>query len=330
MKKILITGASGFIGSFIVEEALRRGLETWAAVRPTSSLRYLQDDRVHLLTLDLQDPARLMDQLRPHRFDYIVHAAGATKCQDPADFFRVNCDGTRHLFQAVRALAMPVERIVFLSSLSVFGAIHETQPYTPITEADQPRPNTCYGRSKLEAEQVALESGLPVVILRPTGVYGPREHDYFMMAKSIKGHTDFAVGFQQQDITFVYVKDVVAAVFLALTRGAVGRAYFLTDGAVYQSAAFSDLIHEALGRPWWIRVTAPIWVLRLVCGAGEWYGRRTGQLIALNKDKFNILRQRNWQCDIEPARRELGFQPQYDLRRGVEETIRWYQDHKWL
>ena len=71
MKKILITGASGFIGSFIVEEALRRGLETWAAVRPTSSLRYLQDARVHLLTLDLQDPARLMDQLRPHRFDYI-------------------------------------------------------------------------------------------------------------------------------------------------------------------------------------------------------------------------------------------------------------------
>ena len=174
MKKILITGASGFIGSFIVEEALRRGLETWAAVRPTSSLRYLQDARVHLLTLDLQDPARLMDQLRPHRFDYIVHAAGATKCQDPADFFRVNRDGTRHLFQAVRALAMPVERIVFLSSLSVFGAIHETQPYTPITEADQPRPNTCYGQSKLEAEQAALESGLPVVILRPTGVYGPR------------------------------------------------------------------------------------------------------------------------------------------------------------
>lgn len=161
MKKILITGASGFIGSFIVEEALRRGLETWAAVRPTSSLRYLQDDRIHLLTLDLQDPARLMDQLRPHRFDYIVHAAGATKCQDPADFFRVNRDGTRHLFQAVRALSMPVERIVFLSSLSVFGAIHETQPYTPITEADQPRPNTCYGRSKLRPSRRRWRADCP-------------------------------------------------------------------------------------------------------------------------------------------------------------------------
>lgn len=330
MKKILITGASGFIGSFIVEEALRRGFETWAAVRPTSSRRYLQDSRLHILELDLQHEATLTEQLRPYRFDYIVHAAGVTKCSDVEDFFRTNRDGTAHLLHAVKVLSMPVERIVFLSSLSVFGAIHETQPYTPITEADQPRPNTHYGRSKLEAEQAALDSGLPVVILRPSGVYGPREHDYFMMAKSIKQHLDFAVGFQRQDITFVYVRDVVEAVFLSLTRGTVGRAYFLTDGRVYQSRTFSDLIHEELGRPWWIRVKAPIWLLRAICGVGEWYGRRTGKLIPLNKDKFNILKQRNWQCDIAPARAELGYAPQYDLRRGVAETIRWYCDNKWL
>ena len=331
MKKILITGASGFIGSFIVEEALRRGMETWAAVRRSSSLRYLQDQRIHLLELDLQHEDKLMEQLRPHCFDYIVHAAGATKCSHPDDFFSVNRDGTAHLLHAVKALEMPVERVVFLSSLSVCGAIHETLPYVPITEADTPQPNTHYGRSKLEAERVAAQSGLPVVILRPTGVYGPRERDYFIMAKSIKDHVDFAVGFQRQDITFIYVKDVVDAVFLALTAsGVVGRAYFLTDGQVYQSRTFSDLIHEALGRPWWIRIKAPVWLLRLVCDAGEWYGRRTGRLVALNKDKFNILRQRNWQCDIAPACSELGFQPQYDLRRGVEETIRWYRETKWL
>lgn len=330
MKKLFITGASGFIGSFIAEEALRRGFDTWVAVRASSSRRYLQDPRLHLLEVNLADEQQLTDQLRPHRFDYIIHAAGATKCSDAEDFFRVNRDGTAHLLHAVRALQMPVERVVFLSSLSVFGAIHETLPYKPITEADQPQPNTCYGRSKLEAEQVALQSGLPVVILRPTGVYGPREHDYFMMAKSIKEHIDFAVGFQRQDITFIYVKDVVAAVFSALTRGTVGRAYFLSDGQVYQSSTFSDLLHEALGRPWWVRIKAPIWVLRLVCSAGEWYGRRTGKLIALNKDKFNILRQRNWQCDIGPAQRELGFSPQWNLRQGVAETVAWYKENHWL
>lgn len=330
MKKILITGASGFIGSFIVEEALRRGFETWAAVRATSSRRYLQDSRIRFLELDLQDEEKLTEQLRPHRFDYVVHAAGVTKCSDPADFFRVNRDGTAHLFHAIKSLAMPVERVVFLSSLSVFGAIHERQPYTPITDADQPQPNTCYGRSKLEAERAARDSGLPVVILRPSGVYGPREQDYFMMAKSIKGHLDFAVGLQRQDITFVYVRDVVEAVFLSLTGGTVGHAYFLTDGQVYQSRTFSDLIHEELGRPWWIRAKAPIWLLRVICGVGEWYGKRTGKLIPLNKDKFHILKQRNWQCDIEPARRELGYHPQYDLRRGVAETIRWYCENHWL
>ena len=162
MKKILITGASGFIGSFIVEEALRRGFETWAAVRATSSRRYLQDSRIRFLELDLQDEEKLTEQLRPHRFDYVVHAAGVTKCSNPADFFRVNRDGTAHLFRAIKSLAMPVERVVFLSSLSVFGAIHERQPYVPITDADQPRPNTCYGRSKLEAERAARDSGLPV------------------------------------------------------------------------------------------------------------------------------------------------------------------------
>lgn len=330
MKKILITGASGFIGSFIVEEALRRGFETWAAVRATSSRRYLQDSRIHFVELDLQDEKKLTEQLRPHRFDYIVHAAGVTKCSNPEEFFRVNRDGTAHLFHAVKSLAMPVERVVFLSSLSVFGAIHEQQPYTPITDADQPQPNTCYGRSKLEAERAARDSGLPVVILRPSGVYGPREQDYFMMAKSIKGHLDFAVGFQRQDITFVYVRDVVEAVFLSLTAGTVGHAYFLTDGQVYQSRTFSDLIHEELGRPWWIRAKAPIWLLRVICGVGEWYGKRTGKLIPLNKDKLHILKQRNWQCDIEPARRELGYHPQYDLRRGVAETIRWYRENHWL
>lgn len=330
MKKILITGASGFIGSFIVEEALRQGFDTWAAVRPSSSREYLRDERIHLIELDLNNEEKLTEQLRPHCFHYVVHAAGVTKCSNPDDFARVNRDGTRHLLHALSQQKSPVERVVFLSSLSVFGAIHEQQPYKPITDADTPQPNTAYGRSKLEAEQDALESRLPVIILRPTGVYGPRERDYFMMAKSIKGHIDFAAGYKRQDITFVYVLDVVQATFLALERGTVGRAYFLSDGQIYQSRTFSDLIHNALGRPWWIRIKAPILLLRAVCHLGEWWGHATGKVTALNMDKYNILKQRNWQCDTEPARRELGFTPQYDLRRGVAETIRWYQENGWL
>ena len=329
--KILITGASGFIGSFIVEEAVRQGFETWAAVRGSSSKAYLQDERIHLIELNLSSEEQLTEQLRPHRFDYVVHAAGVTKCADKRDFYRINTEGTQHLVTALRRLEMPLRRFVYISSLSVFGAIREQQPYEEIRETDTPQPNTEYGRSKLEAERwLDTQEGFPCVVLRPTGVYGPREKDYFLMAQSIKQHTDFAVGFRRQDITFVYVTDVVQAVFLAMEKGQTGRKYFLSDGEVYQSTTFSDYIHEELGCPWWIRVTAPVWVLRVVTFVGEYVGRMTGKVSALNNDKYNILRQRNWRCDIQPAVNELGYRPQVKLQDGVRRSIKWYKENGWL
>jgi nucleoside-diphosphate-sugar epimerase len=328
--KILITGASGFIGSFIVEEALKRGFETWAAVRKSSSREWLKDERIHFIELNLSSKAQLVEQLRGMDFDYVVHAAGVTKCLNKADFHRINTEGTKNLAEALLEVKMPLKRFVFVSSLSIFGAIKEQEPYEEIRESDTPQPNTEYGRSKLEAEQFLATTTLPYIILRPTGVYGPREKDYFIMAKSIKGHSDFAVGYKRQDITFVYVKDVVQAVFLALDKGENGRQYFLSDGEVYQSTTFSDLIHEELGRPWWIRTTAPVWVLRIVTFFGEYIGRMTGKVTALNNDKYNILKQRNWRCDIQPAIDELGYKPTVKLEQGVKETIQWYKENGWL
>lgn len=329
--KILVTGASGFIGSFIVEEALRQGFDTWAAVRGSSSREYLQDERINFIELNLSSEEQLCEQLRPHRFDYVVHAAGVTKCVDKRDFYRINTEGTQNLVTALRRLEMPLKRFVYISSLSVFGAIREQQPYKEICETDTPQPNTEYGRSKLVAEQwLDTQKDFPYVVLRPTGVYGPREKDYYIMAKSIKQHSDFSVGYKRQDITFVYVTDVVQAVFLAMEKGKTGRKYFLSDGEVYQSTTFSDYIHEELGRPWWIRIKAPVWVLRIVTFCGEYAGRLAGKVSALNNDKYNILRQRNWRCDIQPAVSELGYRPQVLLKEGVQRTIAWYKEHGWL
>ena len=336
--KILVTGASGFIGSFIVEEALRRGMETWAAVRGSSKRDFLQDERIRFIELNLSSQQQLEEQLRDHQFDYVVHAAGVTKCLNASDFYKINTEGTKHLVRALINLKMPLRRFVYISSLSIFGAIREQQPYEEIRESDTPQPNTDYGRSKLQAEQwldslptsKGASEGFPYVILRPTGVYGPRERDYFMMAKSIKQHTDFAVGYRRQDITFVYVLDVVQAVFLACEKGQTGRKYFLSDGQVYRSATFSNLIRRELGNPWCIRITAPIWLLRIITLVGDWWGHLTGKITALNNDKYNIMKQRNWRCDIQPARRELGFEPHYTLEEGVPLTIRWYKENEWL
>lgn len=331
MDKILITGASGFIGSFIVEEALKRGMEVWAAVRTTSSHRYLQDERIHFIDISLGSYDSLCSQLNGHRFDYVVHAAGVTKCNNQADFYRINTLGTENLVWALKKTSPQLKRFVYLSSLSVMGPVRENEPHTEIEDTDTPRPNTNYARSKLKSEEFLSHcQWLPWVILRPTGVYGPREHDYFLMAQSIKRHVDFAAGYKRQDITFVYVTDVVQAVFLALEKPCTGHSYFLTDGSSYTSTTFSDLIRRQIGNPWMVRVKAPLWVLRAVTTLGALQSRLTGKATALNNDKYNILKQRNWLCNIEPARRQLGYNPRVGLEEGVEKTIAWYKKEGWL
>ncbi|MBO4839680.1 MAG: NAD(P)-dependent oxidoreductase [Bacteroidaceae bacterium] len=346
---ILVTGASGFIGSYIVQEGLDKGFEVWAGVRGTSSKGYLQDERIKFAQLDLSTPTLLRQQLRQYKeqmgdkgWDYVVHAAGATKCLDEQDFYRTNTDGTRHLIDALQAEGMVPRRFVFVSSLSIFGAIREKavrRPsadnpwiYSPILLTDTPQPNTAYGRSKLQAEEyLQKQKDFPYTILRPTGVYGPREKDYFMMAKSIKQHIDFAVGYQPQEITFVYMMDVVQAVYKCLDApAAVGKGYFLSDGEVYNSRRFSDLLQQYLGNPWVLHIKAPLWLLRIICWVSTRVSHVTGKMNALNNDKYHILSQRNWQCDIEPAKQDFGYQPQWKLEQGVPATIKWYQDNGWI
>lgn len=335
MESILVTGASGFIGSFIVEEALRRGFDVWAGIRSSSSRQYLGDSRIHLLELDFAHPDRLRAQLSAHKeafrpFDYIVHGAGVTKCTDQGEFHRVNFLQTRNFIDVLRELDMVPRQFIHISTLSVYGPVRE-KSYDPIRETDTPAPNTAYGVSKLRAELYLQGiSGFPYVIFRPTGVYGPRERDYYLMAKAIRGHVDVSVGFRRQDLTFVYVKDVVQAVFLAIEKRVSRRAYFLSDGEVYSSRTFSDLIRRELGNPFVLRFVCPLFVLKAVSAVAGFWAKRTGRSSTLNLDKYRIMKQRNWQCDIAPTVAELGYHPRYKLEQGVGETIAWYKEKGWL
>lgn len=340
--KILITGASGFIGSFIVEEALSRGMEVWAAVRSTSSLQYLQDDRIHLIELDMQDTPGMTKIFREHRFDYVVHAAGATKCVGIRAFYKTNTIGTKNLADAILASQTPIRKFVFISSLSVLGPINEQEPYTEMRHDDLPSPDTAYAKSKLLAEEYLdgittqtlptgeTLNGLPCVTLRPTGVYGPRERDYYIAFKSIRNRIDFAAGLRPQNLTFIYVKDLVQAVFLSLDKGIIGHKYLLSDGQVYSTADFTRLIKEALGIKKIIHITCPLSLLRGISYIGEIAGKITGKPRTLNTDKYKIMKQRNWRCNISLAKDELGYAPEYDLKKGIALTVDWYKKHKWL
>lgn len=330
--KVLITGASGFIGSFIVEESLKRGFETWAAIRHGSSKKWLTDERIHFLQLDFEDESGMIDVFRNLHFDFVVHAAGATKGRNASDFQRANTDATRHLVNALIKAEVPLKRFIFISSLSVMGNIREEFPYRAMTESDTPRPNTAYAQSKWAAEQwlETIKDRFPYIVLRPTGVYGPREHDYFMLCKSISNHIDFSAGWKPQKLTFIYVDDVVQAVFLAMQHGKNGEKYILSDGAEYSDRDFSDLVRAELGQPFVCRIKAPLFVLRIITVLGDIWGRLSGQITALNKDKYHILKQRNWLCDISKARNELNFHPEVLLKDGVKRTVAWYKENHWL
>lgn len=285
--------------------------------------------------MDFAHPNELRAQLSGYKgthtkFDYIVHCAGVTKCLDKTTFSTVNYLQTKYFVDTLRELKMVPKKFIYISTLSVFGPIHE-EHYNPILAEDEPAPNTFYGLSKLKAElYIQSLPGFPYIILRPTGVYGPREADYFLMAKSIKKHVDCSVGFRRQDLTFVYVKDVVQAVFLAIQSKVVRKAYFLTDGKVYQSKTFSELIQKELGNPFVIRFKCPLIVLKVISLLAEFIAKRCSKNSTLNSDKYKIMKQRNWQCDISPTVRDLGYAPEYDLEKGVKETIAWYKDKEWL
>lgn len=313
---ILITGASGFIGSFLCEEALRRGHNVWAGMRAHSSKRYLQLEGLNFLTLDLTNRDSLKETLSsaPH-FDIIIHAGGATKCLDRNDFFRNNFDCTKNL---VDMLPYQPKQFIYLSSLSVIGS-------------------SIYGESKLRTEEYlkSLE-GFPYVIFRPTGVYGPREKDYFVMVQSIKNHIDFAVrpstkGGKDQILTFIYVADLVGAIMAAVEKGVVGRTYAVADGYNYGSREFSDLIQKELGIRNVLHIKAPLWLLKMVTTiSDEWAQKVTKRPTTLNRDKYKIMSQMDWSCDITPMKEELDFVPQWNLEKGVKETIKWYKENNWI
>ncbi len=319
MKKILITGASGFIGSFLTEEAVARGWQIWVGVRRSSSREYLADSRIQFVDLNYSDKETLKKQIREHgelhgRWDYIIHNAGVTKCLRPEDFDRVNYLFTKHFIEALQETGLVPEKFILMSSLSAF-----------------PDPETAYGQSKRKAELfLESQSGFPFIILRPTGVYGPREKDYFLMIKSVQAGLEVAAGFKPQQLTFIYVKDLVKAVFLCLESSLTHKAYAVADGNVYSDEEYTEIVKRTLGKKCVLKIKVPLWLLKIISVVAGEISKMTGKPSTLNRDKFKIMKQRDWTCDTLPLEKDLHFKADYDLVRGMKECVDWYRENQWL
>jgi len=324
MKRILITGANGFVGSFYVEEALRRGWEVWAGVRKTSSREFLTDPRIHFIDLKYADAADLQKQVGQHiaehgKWNYVIHNAGITKSALDADFDRVNHVYSLNLIDALRRSGDKPEKFVYMSSLAASGP------------GDKPRPDSAYGRSKIETEQY-LQSlpDFPFIILRPTGVYGPREKDYYVMCKMVNSGLDVAVGRQPQMLNFIYIKDLVKACFSALESPIQNKVWFVADGDTYTSQHYTQILKEVLHKKHVLKITVPLSIAKIASVFAGLYCQITKRPSLINPDKIKIMKQRDWTCDTSSLEKDLGFKAEYNLRRGLEETVAWYKDHGWI
>lgn len=334
MKKVLITGASGFVGSFLVEEAIKRGFKPIAGIRNTSSKKYLQQPEIDFIYFNLFDKQQIKQQLAQYqqkngKIDYIIHNAGVTKVKRLDEFMKVNYECTRNFVEALIEIDLIPDKYIQISSLAAFGP-GNNNTLEPIKLCDTPCPNTEYGRSKLKAEEfVRSKNELPWIIFRPTGVYGPRETDYFVYLKTIKRGFEPYIGFRSQHLTFIYVKDLARLAFDALASPIKYQSYFISDGNVYLSEEYANIIKKHLHKKT-IKIKVPLFLVKFISIILESLFGLFGRTPVLNKDKYNILSSLNWKCEVEPLYRDFNFKAQYNLDKGVKESVDWYIENKWF
>jgi nucleoside-diphosphate-sugar epimerase len=319
--KALVTGATGFIGSHLCEELARRGYQVTCLVREKSDLKWIEHIDLRLITGDCKSIDSLFSAVTDN--DYVFHLAGLTKACSRDDFFCANTEGTENLIKAVAEKNPEIKRFVYLSSLAAAGPSNNG---SPLGEDTEPRPVSSYGRSKLDGEKAVLKykDTIPVTILRPSAVYGPRDKDFFLFFKMLKKGVFPYWG--KCYYSLLYVDDLIEGIILAAeNKRAEGELYFLADSKFYTSEEIAHAISSALGTSA-IRLRVPRFIMPFFAYIGEWI-KRPG---IINRDKMNELSHSHWICDVQKAREELGFIPKVGIKEGMKWTADWYRIHRWL
>ena len=330
-KNILITGASGFIGSFLVNEAISRGYQTFAGVRNESIRKYLTDPTIHFIEMNYLNEKALDKSLldtaeKFGRFDYIIHTAGVTKTLNNDDFEKVNFENTQRFVHSLQRTNLVPNKFIYISSLASYGP---SENGSPIKSSKTPSPLTPYGKSKLKTEQFLYTvTDFPFLIMNPTAVYGPRDKDFFVLLKSINNHVELYIGNDQQKLSFVHVSDLVDAIFLAMESEAEGQNLLVSDLNTYTSKQVNQLIKLHLNKKTIALVISPL-VAAIAASILERLGKIQGKVPVLNIERLKEFKAPNWSADCTELA-ALGFQPKYDLDKGLKDAIRWYREHGWM
>jgi nucleoside-diphosphate-sugar epimerase len=325
--KILLTGASGFVGSHILDSLRRRGLTPALLLRTTSDKRFITP---HLTDVEVR-PGSIGDlqSLRQALagITHVIHCAGATKAARVSGFYEVNQGGTRNVVAAINEQQGQVQRLVHISSLAAAGPASREKP---AREEDAPRPVSEYGKSKLAAElEVRHHCRADHVILRPPAVYGPRDEEFLRLFRAVKHHLLPRMS-GSQALSLVFVKDLAEAVVTCLSHpAAAGRTYYVAGREVVTARTMAEEVAAQM-TSWTLPLPLPVALLWPICLAREAWSRLTGKPSVLSLQKFAELRAAGWACDPTRLERETGCACATTLTQGIAETLRWYRECSWL
>jgi nucleoside-diphosphate-sugar epimerase len=327
VQRVLVTGGTGFVGSHLVELLLRKGYAVTCLVRDPQRLRWLAGLPVEMVVGDCSQPETLVDAVR--NASIIFHVAGLTKARKVRDYYTVNHIGTKNILQACVRINPAIKRFILVSSLAAAGPSPDG---TPVKERDTPRPVSDYGKSKLLAEEETLryKETFPVVILRPSAVYGPRDRDmYELFCWAARGITLELFGGERY-INPCYVEDLATAILLAAEKSTQsGSKYFVAENSAYSWSAFRQAL-LATGGVKAFNIKIPYAVAYLIGLVSELGGLFTSQPALTNRQKVREAAQKYWTCDLSKTENELGFKALFPLARGLTVTWKWYRDNNWL
>ncbi|MCG3153977.1 MAG: N-acetyl-alpha-D-glucosaminyl-diphospho-ditrans,octacis-undecaprenol 4-epimerase [bacterium] len=322
-----ITGGTGFIGSFLAQRLTDACEQVYCLVRPTSSLKWLQQLPVNYVYGDLFNEAALAEAL--HHATHVFHLAGVTKELTSAAYFHANGEGTAALLRACSRHARELERFVYVSSIAAAGPSRGKQLRT---EEETPQPVSVYGKSKYAGELACAEfrSQMPITIVRPPIVYGPRDRDVYNYFKQVDLGIRLRPGRRERWTSLIHVHDLVRGILLAGTHlRAIGETYFLTNPEPYEWNELGLAIAQALGKKS-IAITVPEAVTPVVAAVSELVAKIVRKPALLNFDKIREMRQAGWAFSGEKAKQQLGFVTEIPLAEGLKQTVEWYRENGWL
>ncbi len=325
--KALVTGATGFIGSHLVERLLEKNYAVRCLVRTTSDLRWLKDLNIEYVYGDLFDQHALRGAV--DGVDYVFHSAGLTKAKTKEEYYRANATGTANVLKAVVAMNAKLNRFLLMSSQTAVGP---SSSKTPITEDTPPRPITTYGKSKLKAEQECLNvrDSVPVTIIRPPAVYGPRDKDVFEFFRTMSRGLQPMVGLHEKFVSLIHVRDLVRGIMMAAeSEAAAGGIYFISSSEISGWREVGDITRQILNRKS-VRIRIPEFGVYIVAAIAEFFSLFSRRAALINIEKARDMVQDYWTCDSSRAKRDFGFEQEISLEEGIRDTVQWYRSQGWL